>query len=961
MTTSRYRGTERFGRYTVNLRKRLFVPGVDGEGTVETMSADFKGFMYDNITGLVVDDFEVHVQPGGAPTGVIVALRDNFRFSGGRLNRTTALSKEDVYTRAEIQWTFTKVGGVALTDLEGITHPNTGGPLNLYTDQKKGIAGVVIRDASVEQIEITCTMRAKNGAGDVRVATLTKTVDIPANDFTVEFIDAVNGLDKNDKLDPLGLDLSATYTDSTRTLSQVGGFTSFDFAAATASTKYPYNKIYLTGANEAGFPAGLYDIESKTSNDAVVLKTALGADYTGVTSSNGPGQTASGLVGKRTYVMPGNYDLNYDIFVNSSTGLEVIGLSDTKPRFFESTPSFFGMFNTFTGSSGTVAPNHRFKLYNSELDGLFASKFYTGAITTTNALEVHHSAVDNYFHSTGDGSTLNVSISSSDGAGRLDVFGHLLLLNNKIYGLNEGRVELTSAANLSGATSFIANEDISAAPASGFLAILTDNKVSVRNIAYTSKVNAENRFVLSSALTDSFTTNNRLIACVETIKTATMFSRVSENSAQCIMANEWRTDSKDTTKDHSIYPAIYGSPIYDVSYNRFLGGLGGSYCVNTTVYPSGGITSSKWITMIDNYASDSMRFFADFSKVNEPAATCWVDGAYVSGNVSNVYHGFIFAYSLKGIRVCHNQISKDLFSTSYPIVNSLDWDTGAGDVSLTIDNNIGGTETYLVNNVQPTRVIELNDNNVGNTSTSNAELIVSTGSNIYADGNVLKNPNYVAGYVATIAGVDYTLEGFNTAFGGVNFAVDQTRLYLELSAAKTASMSTEITSNEVKVGGELSFYISASGVSTTFPIIGSSNNINFLASNNAISMRHSFGTTVSITVPSMSTVLCDGQPHKISLLPVTGEVISLWIDNTQYFIADGTTTFASGFFLSMNGLSSSTSGAFKIWDITLANASTTVFFPLSSGSLVSESATVGTGTATFTGIAEGNWTNVNTI
>lgn len=87
--------------------------------------------------------------------------------------------------------------------------------------------------------------------------------------------------DANDGLDPIGFGLAtATYNDTTKTLTQSGAFSSYTFSTG--------DLIYISGGTNA--TVGLYTIASKVDNDSITLTTSAGStDATGDwTSSNGP-------------------------------------------------------------------------------------------------------------------------------------------------------------------------------------------------------------------------------------------------------------------------------------------------------------------------------------------------------------------------------------------------------------------------------------------------------------------------------------------------------------------------------------------------------------------------------------------------------------------------------------------------------------------------------------------------
>jgi len=86
--------------------------------------------------------------------------------------------------------------------------------------------------------------------------------------------------DTNDGRDAIGFGLSsATFTNSTKTLTSTGAFSSYTFSAG--------DEIYISGGT--GVTAGLYEIASKTSSDAIVLVDDIGGtNPSDVTSSDGP-------------------------------------------------------------------------------------------------------------------------------------------------------------------------------------------------------------------------------------------------------------------------------------------------------------------------------------------------------------------------------------------------------------------------------------------------------------------------------------------------------------------------------------------------------------------------------------------------------------------------------------------------------------------------------------------------
>lgn len=98
------------------------------------------------------------------------------------------------------------------------------------------------------------------------------------------FVATSGGSDTNDGRDLLGFNLStASWTTSTKRLSQTGSFTSYIFVSG--------DRIYLS---HAGITDALYEIASKVDNDIIELVDEISAyDETNVTSSDGPWATIS--------------------------------------------------------------------------------------------------------------------------------------------------------------------------------------------------------------------------------------------------------------------------------------------------------------------------------------------------------------------------------------------------------------------------------------------------------------------------------------------------------------------------------------------------------------------------------------------------------------------------------------------------------------------------------------------
>ncbi len=120
----------------------------------------------------------------------------------------------------------------------------------------------------------------------------------PIERTTTYFVDATSGDDGNDGRDGFGFAISTgTWTASTLTLGKTGAFSSY--------TWHDGDRVYVSGGT--GITAGLYEIASRTSDDAVVLATSCGsANALDVTTSDGPwatlGQVTANLSPDRAFL-----------------------------------------------------------------------------------------------------------------------------------------------------------------------------------------------------------------------------------------------------------------------------------------------------------------------------------------------------------------------------------------------------------------------------------------------------------------------------------------------------------------------------------------------------------------------------------------------------------------------------------------------------------------------------------
>jgi hypothetical protein len=144
--------------------------------------------------------------------------------------------------------------------------------------------------------------------------------------MAIYFVDGATGDDTNDGLDNVGLALAtATWTEATFTLTQVGAFAAYTFTQG--------DLLYVSAGT--GATVGLYEIASRVDNDSITL--AETAQYPGVT--NGSAFAAGDLA-------TGDIVSSSGPFATIQKGFDVVAAGDT--LYVKSSV-------TYTGSGDSVA------------------------------------------------------------------------------------------------------------------------------------------------------------------------------------------------------------------------------------------------------------------------------------------------------------------------------------------------------------------------------------------------------------------------------------------------------------------------------------------------------------------------------------------------------------------------------------------------------------------------------
>ncbi len=319
-------------------------------------TSEFFGYEHIALSAITVGAIDMATTNNSAPKAVM-ASASNVLTTGIRSKSSLSVVP---YQDLEFRWTVTKNDDSPVEDLEGIVDPRDNSAANPYTDQIGPEFTCLLREPGTYKLTLTARGMSVS-TGTVIEQTRTETITVLENTDPKTWIDGVGGDDANDGLDPWGFALStASYTESTRELTQVGAFTSYVHDVSGIYTSRD-NWIYI---DLPGFE-GLYEIESKSNNDTIVLVEGLGSDQTNVTSSDGPKQTFNGSItdgiqymikGGQTYVLSSEM-----LCVGSGSAPDPISVSGYggKPTF--NPDGLIGRFIDMTsGTSEYVSSEVRF-------------------------------------------------------------------------------------------------------------------------------------------------------------------------------------------------------------------------------------------------------------------------------------------------------------------------------------------------------------------------------------------------------------------------------------------------------------------------------------------------------------------------------------------------------------------------------------------------------------------------
>lgn len=743
------------------------------KGTVTEMPADFAGTQNVNITSLEINDFVIVDTPLYAPFHLIVRSID-VSFIGSRTLSTNAVLP---FLDFEYNIVVTKANGDPLPDYYQYKKPNTDIPLNLFTDRKEPIFHHMIPlDGG---IMITVTAKAKNGAGMVRVASLSKTITIAKNPLPHYWADSVNGNAANDKLGPWETSgiTGATYNDSTRQLSGAGIAANYDHVAATAHTNplYHYKYIYLKTANEAGFVPGLREIASKIDDNTFELAESIGLDLTNVSSSTGPipqPDATSNLYWKITG------DFRRSPFAASLVRTYLIGYRGGYRLLNDGTGTHV-LYGGHGGGSSSPA-EHQFVMANYTIDGEWSKGCIGISQSSTGGGKTNILFTDGEIKNSSSSTLIGMILDSKGTFKR-----RLSFIGNVFNALTRNRVEYTVANATAGNDYVDVAEDITIdTPASGDIRWRTNTGRTIKKSYSSHSGVGTKRFYLTSAIAPidaehpDPTSDGKLLVASESQPRAYSVNPVNymPDCDTALIANTFLTDCDADDEHHDLYLSGFISNS-DVSYNNFSSGIGSSYAWNGNLKATADGTLNYQhsdIVFCRNYISADRRFGFDMSITNFEHPLEYANNVLVVGNESHVFHCFSYYGSAETIRFGQNiDIDTAGLNNNYSLFASIvkAQGFGSGDrFHAIIDDNTIVNRAVAKYDGGETELEITNNNNSNDGDRVCLDISSSTYENGAITGNNFDNPNQSNGYVAEIDGIGYTLEDFNTEVDGVNTA-----------------------------------------------------------------------------------------------------------------------------------------------------------------------------------------------
>jgi len=1004
----------------------------------------FWGYSQVNGTSLSINSIGYIKSPIGQTAPFSISAYPNATVSGIRRQSGLPIN---VYEHVEYRWKLTYADDTNIEYFNDIWSQVDLAYKNPYTDIISPEFTAVIRKEG--NYKLICEGRVMTSNGLVIIDTFEELFTINKNIQSHIYYDTVLGNDLNDGLDPNGFTLTnASYIESTRYLTEIGKFTSYNHATATSFgyDRENTNWIYVDGE--------LRRIAAKISNDTIQLDTDynLGINKVALTSSTGVKQNFDGLAVSNTNILlkGGTTTIinnTFSIITSGSVSLASYGAL-VKPTV--TTNILTKLIYVQTNLSGIASPS--FTISNIILDGNSMAYGIGGNLgssidTSFTSILLDRVETPNCLSSGSGINPIQASLNTKQ----------LLLL---IYGclFNSLRV-LNTSYTVSSAISGDAFLDVAeviggTTPASGTLRIWDGTQYDFHR--YSSY--AGSRFTLSGVLGLPATLQKTYIA------TSPVLSSEAKSNAVYI---GYVGTNQHIRYIGNIVDAVCDSPIYEhflypnfaSNHNHFAWNYGRSgdrvgYMFNTN---NMGSAENNYVSIHDNYASQC-EWFVDLSNgSNDPTTYTFANTSITRNKADNLSKGFNYSYTGKSIFAKGNEVWSttfiaDMFHNNSPLVpvTKADWDyvyegnkcygsgignqgnpvngyelygnesvdisTVASSISVSstnitglvvdsntvyapndldgshllvdgiyknlteFDNLIGGTNVEQHPDWQdgpngdfstaliPVNIVNLTNlkvllNKVYNYDTSilfigAPTITYSLGSGVLPNGLVLNSSTGI------ISGTATTLETVN----GISITATNASGSATTAAVSMIVSDYTITFNNSSYGtitGGISNFISldsggfvqfdyTNSTPGNYPVVGPSNNIRFNAG--SITIRHTYGTTTTFTIPNFQSLYLDGNKHTFKVTAGTGIAWNINIDGINY-ADDAATLGVVGNFIRITTIAGASTYQYagRLYNLIVNDNTNQDVFIINSGSVTTENASSGNGIVTYTGVVASDW------
>lgn len=878
------------------LRKRPFVPGVEGEGTLVAMPAEFFGNEYVDGTGIVFDGFEFSDAPDGKQAPFSYRVWPQIRVAGTRRFSGLPINPK---IHCHIIYELRDGSGelIAYDEVDANLNEWTG-ELDSPYDDYGNVSMFLNRDAGSYRL-IGKAYLSTGGGVNALMASFVYDYTIAKNTGTWFFYDKTNGLSGNDGFDPLGAALTnASYTESTGVISETG-----KFAGKVLSTEASHlisNRwlsIVVDGVRQRVVLDEIIDDNSARLNSLY----KLGSDKTGITSSTGPKNEAAFntkvaeqvLTSTMLFISGANADIYTTTqkvrFRGFNGSIGVVGYSG-KPTLLGT--ANYPMVEPY--SSGSQGSNFEHAiLSNVKLDGNeLAAAGFGGDMTSNSATDTQTISIDQIeiircrgraavFIQQSGVSPTNIHIFNPD-------------INNKRTNVE---VLAPAGALTAGDGTIQISAPIPANVAQNALIKIVEGGVTeYRRAASWSG----DTFVLgyyrqtdSTNLQNSFTSSATI-----TVSDEKAFAFFLSCFGQGSRGAVTMADGDMETYDHHFYPYMIGDNNY-FTYNRAKSGsekIGYHFNMNSDVGALDNLNCSRNVT-----ETDACEYFSDMSTAANTVSQGTMTSMYYHRNIGSPIKGFFYSFTPVEIFFKQNRatsarvLESGMFTVNEGATNEL-WPNFNWDWVLHDNESVGYRAINTQNSSEsPSLYQQGNIEYIGNTSEyygtsapvnigkdnayANLGVLIFTGNNIYS-------PN-VVGDPFKVDGVSYDLEVFNTLVGGVNtstppdinyaLTLGQGNQYATITALDNSGTDRIFSSHAF----DLTFNVKASSLSFVV-LIGSSGIANDrIRIDNATTINFRCGaTTVSVPVPGGISLSVDTDYLFRFRRPTQG-------DNTTYFSVDG--------------------------------------------------------------------------